>query len=363
MEVGRIMTPEDWSPSEKQILEIEATPKESGWEDWKDFNWLRARTEWESAFSGCGVIENQRGEKYLELRRAMTEVDGYVCCVNSKRTILQTLVRELAPRQPRERRQHRSYMFIASPGFGKTILVRNLAKALKLRFLPFNITQLLSRNDLLDCFETIVTIQAQNRDEVLLVFFDEVNAKLDGQHVYDAFLGPLEEGQYVRGGKTFYIDPCVWIFAGTERPAQPPNGNRGDRGWDRAEKGSDFISRLTREPFGLKIDLDDREEVDQAQLEKVYLGVSLIRSAFPDVRKVSDKVLKGFQILPVHLAAREIQRFVKSFRDIQYGVVLARNLPEDWPELFLLTAEESNRLEHAVSTWQTLEESEVEIRG
>src|SRR5687768_3273937 len=82
-------------------------------------------------------------------------------------------------------------MFIASPGSGKTYLVRCLAKTLKLRYLGFNITQMISKADLLDCFDTIVTNQAQNREVPLLVFIDEINAKLDNQHVYDTFLAPL----------------------------------------------------------------------------------------------------------------------------------------------------------------------------
>ena len=113
-------------------------------------------------------------------------------------------------------------MLVASPGSGKTFLVNRLAKSLGMRGLKFNITQMLSKSDILDCFDTIVTTQAQNRDEKIIVFFDEINAQLGGQYVYDTFLAPIEEGVYVRAGKTFPIDPCVWIFAGTEKPTDDP---------------------------------------------------------------------------------------------------------------------------------------------
>jgi hypothetical protein len=182
---------------------------------------------------------------------------------------------------------------------------------------------MLSKTDLFDCFDTVVTSQAQNKEEPLLVFIDEINAKLDGQHVYDAFLAPLEEGVYVRAGKTFHIDPCVWVFAGTERPS-PISELHGDK----SDKASDFESRLTLGPLDLRIKDPSKEEAE-ARIEKVYLGVSLLRSAFPDVRKVSKKVLQAFHTLPPNLEARELQHFVKAFFDIQYGTVKAKNIPKE----------------------------------
>jgi hypothetical protein len=74
----------------------------------------------------------------------------------------------------------------------------------------------------------------------LIVFIDEINAKLNNQHVYDAFLEPLEDGTYVHSGKTFRLAPCVWIFAGTEEPTRAKSGAPA------SDKAEDFQSRLTR---------------------------------------------------------------------------------------------------------------------
>jgi hypothetical protein len=175
---------------------------------------------------------------------------------------------------------------------------------------------MISKSDLLDCFDTIVTNQAQNRRQALLVFVDEINAKLDSQHVYDTFLAPLEEHVYVRAGKTFHIDPCVWVFAGTERPTPQLESTR-----DKSDKASDFESRLTLPPVDLKVGTAVEDQV-----EKVYLGVSLLRQVFPDVRRVSKKVLQAFHTLPRNLEARKMRHFVESFIDIQYGEVRARNV-------------------------------------
>jgi hypothetical protein len=370
LEIGRVENPERWSPSEEQILELDSKgdePSLSSWKpfdgSWKPFSWDQAINHWQQAFSSFGIIErqdpNQEGitpgiettsPKSLELWRAMTEIDGYVCCMKSKRTILQKIVSEL--KVDAKAKDSKSCLLVASPGSGKTFLVRRLADTLNLRFLGFNITQLISRNDLLDCFDTIVTNQAQNRDEPLLVFLDEINAKLDGQHVYDAFLAPLEDGVYVRAGKTFHIDPCVWVFAGTEHPSA-----RADYREDKSEKASDFVSRLTLGPLDLKIDDKLKEdEENEAKLEKVYLGVSLLRSLFPDVRRVSTKVLRAFHTLPISVEARELKHFVKAFTDIQYGEVRAKNIHKERFKEFCGN----------ITNWNGIPELEkdmIEIRG
>jgi hypothetical protein len=334
-EFHRVESPEEWSPSLEQVLDLEGhgveIPSSSEVKafdgNWQEFPWNRAIADWEAAFKDYGVIEPEppssgadptqaKRRRRLELRRAMTEVDGYVCCIDSKRQILQRIVNELKSFEARGKTDHISCMLIAGPGSGKTFLARRLAEAVGLRFLGFNITQMISKSDLLDCFDTIVTNQAQNREEPLLVFVDEINARLDGQHVYDTFLAPLEEHVYVRAGKTFHIDPCVWVFAGTERPSSQKGKRR-----DRSEKAGDFESRLTLEPLDLGVGNRSEDNV-----EKVYLGVSLLRGAFPDVRRVSKKVLEAFYNLPPNLEAREIKHFVESFVDIQYGEVRTRNL-------------------------------------
>src|SRR5712692_1388125 len=209
----------------------------------------------------------------------MAEVDDYVCLVESKRAALREIVRELQMFRDGRPRRHRSCLLIAPPGSGKTYLVSRLARSLHLRFLHFNITQMLSKHDILDCFDTIITTQFQSRAEGLLVFVDEVNAPLAGQEVYDAFLAPLESGVYVRAGKTFPIAPCAWVFAATK----PPKAGT-------SSKVSDFVSRLTLEPVTLEV----TGKEDDARLEKVYLGVALLRSEFPDVRRITEKVLYAF---------------------------------------------------------------------
>lgn len=67
--------------------------------------------------------------------------------------------------------------------------------------------------------------------------------------------------------------------------------------------------------------------------EVVYFGVTLLRSFYPDVHKVSEKVLKTFYELS-DLAIRDLKHFVKAFEDIQYGKVVSSNIPVDWLDTF-----------------------------
>ena len=56
----------------------------------------------------------------------------------------------------------------------------------------------------------------------------------------------------------------------------------------------------------------------------------MLRSVFPDVSKISEKVLKVFHELDFLLEVREVEHFVKSFVNIQYGEVLWKNVPVEW---------------------------------
>lgn len=348
-EAQRVEKPEEWDPSNEPVLELNPKKEYIDVGTWRPFVWTDAKEEWQQAFSDFGIIGKKDGKKSLELWRAMTEVDGYVCCTDSKRKALQKLVEELGSFKAKGKQEPKSAMLVASPGSGKTFLVRCLAKSIGLRYLPFNITQMLSKTDILDCFDTVVTTQVQNREESILVFIDEINAKLQNEHVYDTFLAPIEEGVYVRGGKTFHIDPCVWVFAGTERSVKENDPLR-----DKSTKASDFESRLTIPPLDIKIDVT--REMNELRTEKVYLGVTLLRSVFPDVRKVSGKVLEVFHGLRPDLEVRELANFVKSFIDIQYGEVLARNVPTIWLE------EHQSGID--IIDWKAREEGEmVEIIG
>jgi hypothetical protein len=332
-ESKRIQTPEQWKPSEVPFIEKSKIITDYQFDTLICPNWKKEKVYWKCSRELYGVIKKEvNGEKkeYFELWRGMTDVDGYVCLTKSKRSVINKLNSELRSYKNQIEKRSKAYMIVADPGSGKTYLIQRIADALGYRFIPFNISQMLTKNDILDCFDTIITTQfKQDKDVPIIVFFDEINAKIQNEHVFDMFLAPLEDGTFMRKGKIYPIKPFVWIFVGTEHPSK-----RWSKEERRAIKAIDFESRLDLPALNFMKDEKDDLEVLISRTEKVYLGVCLLRSFYPDVQNVSEKVLRTFHSLP-DLEIRDLKHFVKAFQNIQYGKVISSNIAVDWIKTFL----------------------------
>ncbi|MBI4022192.1 MAG: AAA family ATPase [Candidatus Andersenbacteria bacterium] len=338
IESGRLQS-DEWCPTDDQNFRVDDSPSSSTPSPHREIQWQDACKEWEAAFKldrvcvvnkrkAGGISDTSDGEIASEfhLWRGMTEVNGYVACVRRKRKILQRLLDEGRNFKYSEAtdRRHRSFVLIDTPGSGKSHLAKSLASQLDMRLLEFNVTQMLDKRDLIQCFDVIITSQSQDPGAAWMVFIDEINGQLEGSHVYDSFLAPLQEGVYVRSSNKFQISPCFWLFAGTERPC------RGDHEQDIATKALDFESRLTLPPLDMNFDPADTKEATQATIENIYVGVAALLAVFPDVRRVTTEVLQAFSLLPNDIGPREVVNFVRSFKYIQYGQVASHNLPQMW---------------------------------
>jgi hypothetical protein len=342
----RRVNEENWSPPAEQNLKL-GTNSDRHFGLVSTTAWDSAIRHWKESKSHRGIVSYQKAKIYkLQIWRAMTEVGDYVACLPSKRKALKSLI-EHGRLFDRDRSRNMAFMLIDAPGSGKSYLVDCLAKQLGMRFMKFNITQMLAREDLLRCFDKIETTGANNPEEPILVFFDEINAKLEGQNVYDAFLAPLEDKIYVRAGDALHIRSCFWVFAGTKAPEEGTEN-----------KGSDFLSRLTRSPFSFINDdaTGDSEEAKEAlRLEKIYICGATIQRFFPDVRRVTRAVLRAIDMLPEDITPRQMSQFVKRFHGIQYGFVSSQNLPAKWQTEFNVGPRE-------IDEWneQNLENEEAE---
>lgn len=295
----------------------------------KDVSWRDEAERWHHALQGMGTIpirppqvrNGDQVDRRLDVWRGCTALPGYVCCIPEKRALINRIGRHLRSfRGPSEQLRPISIMLQADPGTGKTFLAKSLARVFDFELVKADVTQMLHRDDLLDLFDSIATKQA-DQDRPVLIFVDEVNALLDSSNVYGAFLAPLEEGSYVRRGSAFNLKPCVWIFAGTD--LEGASGNKGD-------KVEDFKSRMTViaqfDYQSLSRKRDDATLIDDARLEQVYLGASLIRQLYPDVSLVSESVLDVFHKLdPAKTPARAIRKLVRLLRSVQYGKITEEN--------------------------------------
>jgi hypothetical protein len=303
---------------------------------------LDASNKWNQAQSGAGIIVSRHGRgnssvpaASLDLWRAMCEVDDVIETNSRKRQNIGGLVRFLGDFIQDSGSKSFSALLIAPPGSGKTHLVSRLAKMLfRTAPLSFNITQMVSREDIVACFDGIASAQAQDRRRHL-VFFDEINAMKGGSRVYDLFLSVLEEGTYLRHGQLFQLDPCAWIFASTEPLRSRSEGEPSDEETEReqrerffASKEPDFCSRLTLKGVNLSFESIGSEE-EETRRGFVYLGAALLQQRHRDVRYVSAEVLRAFHTLPIESSVRDIRRYAERFRDIHYGKVTSNNMPGD----------------------------------
>jgi len=290
------------------------------------FNWKEETARWESSREDLGIVTGADGKPRLEVWRGSRALPGYITCIEGKEDIVNMIgKRLLAFRQGEHANRPLSILLRADPGSGKTFLAQRLAEAFSFAFVKGDITQMIYRGELLDLFDTIATKQAEESRPVL-VFVDEVNARLENTHVYGAFLAPIEEGAYARKGSSFKLKPCVWLFAETVPEADND---------DSPEKYPDFLSRIS-----MIVGLDykslskgkDASVSDRARLEQVYIGAIMIKRFNPEVVEVDSAVLKAFRdISPERGSARKIREMVAKIRNVQYGRVLIENC--QWEEL------------------------------
>lgn len=318
------LTRENWTPSAKQILHLDNLSDMPTTAQWHTYDWGQASKEWSDALSEFGIVDvpdpQTGGVRHeFQLWRGMTEIGEYIACTPQKRIALSRIYREgkALAKTPRDERRHKSFLIVDGPGSGKSFMVQCLRNALGMESRHYNITRLLNRNELFDCFQDIASAQSGHRDP-LLVFVDELNSKIGGHHIYDAFLEPLEDGRFVRSGSVATIAPCLWIFAGTENPS----------GSGASDHGNDFEQRLSAPAIHFQPRSQSNED-ELTKVERVYVGVACLLQRFPEVKKVSRPVLQAFWMMN-QAVPREVRRFVWDFEDVQYSRVMTRNLPRDY---------------------------------
>lgn len=272
------------------------------------------RSRWTQATSGHGIILIEpipsRPIAVFEPWRASTEIDQFVCLTNEKLTQLAQLEQEIHAFLPSVATRSKAGLIVAGPGSGKSHLVRSLAESNRCYRLEFNITTLMRRENLIDCFDQIVTWQSQHRGDQLLIFFDEINAQLDGHDVYDVFLAPLEDNYYIRSGRKHLIQPCIWLFAGTDTPADI----------EKSPKGRDFVSRLALPQIDLTFPSGASEDPLRL-LETVYVGVSLARHSNPGLQRLDTDVFAVLRSLkPELLPVRRLRQMIDKHLVLERGM-------------------------------------------
>ncbi len=140
------------------------------------------------------------------------------------------------------------------------------------------------------------------------MFVDEINAQIEKQSVYEFFLTVLEDGYYVKAGTKRFIQPCMWLFVGTDSLEDI----------EKDVKGSDFTSRLSLD----SIDMNGvpGEQEGALYLENIYVGMLIARAEFPLLSHVHRDVvavlgafgerMSGNNRVSINASNREIRRII-----------------------------------------------------
>lgn len=280
---------------------------------------------WDNALKNNGTLppssDHTALDNKFQIWRGWSVVEGYIAVIDEHKRVVSELVQAVKDfRDDPNVKRSLSSIITALPGNGKSYLIEMMSKQLDMEYREFNIAQLASIEQLIDCFDDISSLQTQVLSRPLIVFWDEINAKISNQEVYSYFLGPIWNGVYRRGGRSFQLKPCVWIFAGTEKI-----GHEHD-------KGSDFISRINGPNIDMKKikkipDISSQND-DQFIIEQLYISVALLKRNHLNLMRVSAGVLEFFKKLKPLSGIRSIDFIVSKIKTIDRGKLNINGLPD-----------------------------------
>lgn len=282
----------------------------------------------------------------LHLWRSYGTLPNYVCPGGEKRSNVNDLVSSLNEYSKSD--DHTvpfNCLFIAEPGWGKSYLAQCLSDYFDFDFLSYSIAQMSSTKELIDSFKEIASTQKRSSKKIL-VFMDEIDAKITGETALGLLLSPMWDGKFKTEGYTNKIDPCIWIFA----CIKPLIALR------KLTKGRDFLSRINGPIINIDfLDNENRDDIhrgnigearritklknslsrtsstmpsDDKRTEIVYQVVNLLNNLFGPISNIDSDVLNLFyNILPIN-GVRSLQIFASKFKNITKGTIKKRNVPD-----------------------------------
>jgi hypothetical protein len=267
---------------------------------------------WDRSFKEKGIVGNA-----FHIWRGFSCIKGYIAIRNDLRDELNKLYSAIHRfRGNPNIKNSLNCLFLGNPGWGKSFLAEKISENFDFHPLLFNLAQLTSPDQVIDCFDAISSIQNQPKNRPVLIFFDEIDSKIGGYYTFPLFLAPILDGTYRRGGRTFYLAPSLWIFAVATNPFRLED----------ATKTADFMSRING-PI-VQLDFSSGHQPASSKTEQVYLGVQLLRVNNSDVSAVSKDVLQIFHDLEMKHGVRSLEQTIRKFRNVQYGKVGRNTLPE-----------------------------------
>lgn len=114
-------------------------------------------------------------------------------------------------------------LIAAEPGVGKSFLIKELASTIpdknNIKFDEYYTVALRSVSELTAIFHRIQSANLKN--ELPIILFDEVDGKIENDHVFAKFLAPMWDGVFHEGTETYPLGKAVLVFVASKLVPPP----------------------------------------------------------------------------------------------------------------------------------------------
>jgi hypothetical protein len=196
----------------------------------------------------------------------------------------------------------------AGPGAGKSFLVKQFEKQMDgCQFIESNVAQWTGFEDLATLCEQIRTTQLNKVFPI--VFIDEVDTQILGEHIYGKLLAPVWDAVYFRHGIKRTLGPAIYFVAGSSEKWKEPNKLLKADG---ADKLKDLVSRFSMHPIQMPSLASCCGQEDAK-----YIVASLLKKRFPFIEKIEKGVLKFFDGHDLKHGPRSIAQVIELIGDLK----------------------------------------------
>ena len=207
-------------------------------------------------------------------------------------------------------------LLAAPPGSGKSFLIKQIIGSInsntELSFEEVYVASLENAAELFSIFQRVQSINLEGK--IPVVFFDEIDSKIGGTHIYAKFLAPMWDGTFYLGKDRFFLGRSIFFFAGStlslEKKSREIVKTKAPKGrtmtYDTyfSAWNTEFNRYVKRHPDKLPDFMDRidavipippvRRELLGIQLRKEYedLGCMLILKHFPNTKFIGKIALR-----------------------------------------------------------------------
>lgn len=262
-------------------------------EPWRNRSWQEVVSETKSI---ADTITKRRELQTQPNERSIKPVFGtYVTRNHQFQEELQDLLLTLRnyAYRPKVKRPF-NILLSSEPGSGKSFLLKQLSETLsnniEVQFDEYHVPAFRSLEDLYGSFQRVQS--ANLRGKLPIVFFDEVDTKVEGRHLLANFLAPMWDGLFHVGKDSFALGRAIFSFAASSMLPSPRVDSSGGR-----------IGELTYQSFvsSWKGEVQAFFENESLQKDNADNAPSLQRPALiPKCKDFVDRVDRMICIPPVN---------------------------------------------------------------